>query len=142
MVTQSVKYRMRCSLFAALVRLFLQCLFSPPQAVQLIAKMVKAKSYNTKQVVSIWARPMSRVLKQCNIPSQCPLSLQVLRTFLHLRLHDVDRPVSATSEQGSRGAKTRREKRSEAKQKLTKKQKRVSLGWSGLLARSLVYTLL
>lgn len=65
------------------------------EAVKLVARMVKAKSYKTKPAV--------------------------LRTFLHLQLRDVDVPVSATD--GHR-PRTKEERKKEAKEKITKKQKR------------------
>ena len=93
--------------------------------------MVKSKSYNTKPAVSIphctpFHHPHAyHALLYC--------ICKVLRTFLCLRLEDVDDPVSATSSQ-SRPAKTKQERKERKKEKMTKKQKRVS--WCFSLAAS------
>lgn len=119
------------------------------QAVQLIARMVKSKSYNTKPAVRSkinknyfrWLTPrivvetVVKCFESIFTPKICSdfssifisLPTQVLRTFLHLWLQDVDDPVAATGSVSRHGRKTKEERKKEAKEKLTKKQKKVSL---------------
>lgn len=56
--------------------------------------------------------------------------LKVLRTFLHLRLHNVDNPVAA---EGRRIAKSKEERKREKEVKMTSKQRRVSANFSEIL---------
>ena len=104
------------------------------QAVQLISKLIKSKSYNTKPAVS---HPLSQTVSSSLVSPPLhllPLTLllshllrQVLRTFLQLQLHSVGGPVGVRGGRGDGGGGgTDRDRTVVGKgSKLTRKQRKV-----------------